>query len=104
MSSTSEATASAFLDITCFALRLAHDQWEIQCGPLPFADIRAMHQSRDSAAVLVEIDAAQVRRDITPEEDAILRSDFITKAKADGWTWDADKQCWRAPKNLREFE
>ena len=103
MPSASEATP-AVINFTCFALRLSHGRWEIQCGPLPFSDIRAMHQSKDAAAVLVEIDAAQVRRDISAEQDAALRSGFIAKAKNDGWTWDAGEECWRSPEHLRTLK
>lgn len=99
-----EDTADLLLDVTCFAVRLPDGLWEIQCGPLPFADIHAMYRSRNAAARLVEIASAQVRRDIDPEEDAALRAGFIAKAKAEGWIWDAGTQCWRAPEHLRNEE
>jgi hypothetical protein len=85
------------LHITCYALLLEHGGWDIQCGPLPFHDICAMHQASQPEAVLVEIASRHVARDISYEEDQAMLRDFIAQAKAAGWRFDAHKECWNAP-------
>lgn len=87
-----------WLEVTCYALRLPHGGWDIQCGPLPFADIQSMHTSKDATAVLLKIASCHVRRDISIEEDKAMRMDFINTAKQAGWLFDNTNACWISPK------
>ena len=85
------------LHITCYALRLEHGGWDIQCGPLAFDEICAMHRASQATATLVEIASRHVPRDISFEEDQAMLRDFIAQAKAVGWRFDAQNECWNAP-------
>ena len=84
--------------LTCFVLYdPAIEKWEMQCGPLPFADIVQMYQKQNPAIQLQEIASTSVSRTLSPEEDAAVRKSFTEEAKSKGWQWDAEAASWQAP-------
>lgn len=90
-----------WLEVTCYALRQDHGGWDIECGPLPFSEILAMHRANNPAAAVVEITSRRVRRDISAEEDKTMRQEFIACAKEHGWSFDALNVCWNAPDGMQ---